>query len=110
MKKQNKKNMKKNARTSRNIYGQKCIAKKVTFNKENALDQYIEILNDIEQHRQMGINIEYDIITPMDVFSQEEIAALNKKMSSLMMLRYGFNQMNMGEASPVAFPMPVSIA
>ena len=94
MKKQNKKN----TRTARNIYGQKCIAKKVILSKETALDQYIEILNDIEQHRQMGINIEYDVKMPKDVFSNEEIAELNRKISNLTMLRSGmlnlpFNQM-----------------
>ena len=94
MKKQNKKN----TRTARNIYGQKCIAKEVILNKETALEQYIEVLNDIEQHRQMGINIEYDVKMPKDVFSNEEIAELNRKISKLTMLRSGmlnipFNQM-----------------
>ena len=45
MKKQNKKNN----RAARNVFGQKCIAKEVTLNKENALEQYLEVLNDIEQ-------------------------------------------------------------
>ena len=44
MKKQNKKNN----RAARNVFGQKCIAKEVTLNKENALKQYLEVLNDIE--------------------------------------------------------------
>ena len=69
MKKQNKKNN----HAGRNIFGQKCITKEVILNKENALEQYLEVLNDIEQHRQLGINIEYDVKLPKDVFSQDEI-------------------------------------
>lgn len=106
MKKQNKKNN----RAGRNIFGQKCIAKEVTLNKENALEQYLEVLNDIEQHRQMGINIEYDVKMPKDVFSQDEIAEMNRKMSNLMMLRYGMAQMNTGKATPIVFPVPSAIA
>ena len=60
MKKQNKKNN----HAGRNIFGQKCITKEVILNKENALEQYLEVLNDIEQHRQLGINIEYDVKMP----------------------------------------------
>ena len=85
MKKQNKKNN----HAGRNIFGQKCITKEVILNKENALQQYLEVLNDIEQHRQLGINIEYDVKMPKDVFSQDDIDEMNRKMSNLMMLRYG---------------------
>lgn len=53
MKKQNKKNIK----MSRNIYGQRCISKVVVLKKETAIDQYVEILNDIEQHKRMNINV-----------------------------------------------------
>ena len=94
MKKQSKKNMK-NTRVGRNIFCQKCIAKEVTLSKENALEQYIEVLKDIERHSQMGVNIEYDVKMPKDVFSEEEIADMNRKMTALMMLRNGFNQMQM---------------
>ena len=90
MKKQIKKNMKKNAR---NIFGEKCIAKEVILNKETALEQYIEILNDLELHRQMGINIEYDVKMPKEVFSEEEIDEMNRKMNVLMMLRFGTSLM-----------------
>lgn len=103
MKKQNKK---KNNRIGRNIYGPKCIAKEVILNKETALDQYIEILNDIELHRQKGINLEYDVKMPTDVFSQEEITDMNRKMSNLMMLRYGISPMNIGQGNPIVFPAP----
>lgn len=90
MKKQNKKNN----HAGRNIFGQKCITKEVILNKENALEQYLEVLNDIEQHRQLGINIEYDVKMPKDVFSQDDIDEMNRKMGNLMMLRYGMAQMN----------------
>ena len=106
MKKQNKKNN----RAGRNVFGQKCIAKEVTLNKETALEQYLEVLNDIEQHRQLGINIEYDVKMPKDVFSQDEIDEMNRKMSNLMMLRHGMAQMNVGKASPIVFPVPSAIA
>ena len=101
MKKQNKNN-----RTGRNIYGQRCIAKEVILTKENAIAQYIEVLNDIEQHKKMNINIEYDIKMPKDVFAREEIAELNRKLSNLTMLRSGmlnvpFRQIN-APGSPAA--------
>ncbi len=105
-----KKNMKKNNRIGRNIYGQKCITKEVVLNKENALEQYIEVLNDIEQHRQKGINIEYDVKMPKDVFSQEEIAAMNRKIRNLMLLRYGVNPMNIRQANPIVFPVSTAVA
>lgn len=93
-----KKQSKKNIQMGRNIYGQRCITKEVILKKETAIAQYIEVLDDIEQHRKMNINIEYDVKMPKDVFSNEEITELNKKMSNLMMLRCGmlnlpFNQM-----------------
>lgn len=106
MKKQNKKNN----HAGRNIFGQKCITKEVILNKENALEQYLEVLNDIEQHRQLGINIEYDVKMPKDVFSQDDIDEMNRKMSNLMMLRYGMAQMNVGKATPIVFPVPSAIA
>ena len=105
MKKQNKKNN----HAGRNIFGQKCITKEVILNKENALEQYLEVLNDIEQHRQLGINIEYDVKLPKDVFSQDEIDEMNRKMSNLMMLRYGMAQMNVGKTTPIVFPAPSAI-
>ena len=106
MKKQNKKNN----HAGRNIFGQKCITKEVILNKENALEQYLEVLNDIEQHRQLGVNIEYDVKMPKDVFSQDDIDEMNRKMSNLMMLRYGMAQMNVGKATPIVFPVPSAIA
>ena len=106
MKKQNKKNN----HAGRNIFGQKCITKEVILNKENALQQYLEVLNDIEQHRQLGINIEYDVKMPKDVFSQDDIDEMNRKMSNLMMLRYGMAQMNVGKATSIVFPVPSAIA
>lgn len=105
-----KKNMKKSNRIGRNIYGQKCIAKEVTLNKETAVEQYIEVLNDIELHRQKGINIGYDVKMPKDVFAQEEIVAMNRKMSNLMMLRYGMNPMSIRQATPIVFPVSTAIA
>lgn len=89
MKKKNNKKSQKNTRMGRNIYGQRCITKEVTLTKENAIDQYIEILDDIEWHRKLNINIEYDVITPDDVFSEEEIEELSRKMEILTMLHSG---------------------
>ena len=89
MKKKNNKKSQKNTRMGRNIYGQRCITKEVTLTKENAIDQYIEILDDIERHRKLNINIEYDVITPDDVFSEEEIEELSRKMEILTMLHSG---------------------
>ena len=89
MKKKNNKKRQKNTRMGRNIYGQRCITKEVTLTKENAIDQYIEVLDDIERHRKLNINIEYDVITPDDVFSEEEIEELSRKMEILTMLHSG---------------------
>ena len=110
MKKKNNKKSQKNTRMGRNIYGQRCITKEVTLTKENAIDQYIEVLDDIERHRKLNINIEYDVKMPKDVFSQDEIDEMNRKLSNLMMLRYGMSQMNIGKATPVVFPVPSAIA
>ena len=103
MKKQNKKTMK-NTRTARNVYGQKCIAKEVILNKETALDQYMEVLKDIERHKMMNINIEYDVKMPKDVFSEEEIAELNRKISKLTMLRSGMLNLPFNQMSVPGFP------
>ena len=89
MKKKNNKKSQKNTRMGRNIYGQRCITKEVTLTKENAIDQYIAVLDDIERHRKLNINIEYDVITPDDVFSEEEIEELSRKMEILTMLHSG---------------------
>lgn len=103
MKKHNKKSMK-NTRMGRNVYGDRCISKVVVLEKETAIAQYLEILEDIERHKKMNINIEYDIQMPKDVFSQKEIAELNRKLSNLMMLRSGMMQMPFVEMN-AAFPL-----
>ena len=101
MKKQNKKNTK----MGRNIYGQRCIAKVVVLKKETAIDQYVEILNDIEQHKRMNINVEYDIQMPKEIFSQEDINELNRKFNNLAMLRSGMMQIPFVNMNTIAFPM-----
>lgn len=101
MKKQNKKS----CRTGRNIFGQRCIAKEVTLTKENAITQYIEVLNDIEQHKKMNINIEYDVKIPKDVFSKEEIAALTQKLVNLTMLRSGMLNVPSQQIIAPGFPL-----
>ena len=88
MKKQNKKSMK-NIRMDRNIYGQPCIMKEVVLTKENAINQYIDVLIDIEQHKRMNINIEYDVKMPKDIFTKEEIETLSRQIRNLTMLRSG---------------------
>ena len=100
MKKQNKNSTK----MGRNIYGQRCIAKVVVLKKETAIAQYVDILNDIERHRKMNINLEYDIQMPKDVFSKEEVLELNQKLSNLMMLRYGMMRVPFVEMNATTLP------
>ena len=104
MKNQDKKSMK-NTRMGRNIYGQHCIAKEVILTKEKAIDQYIEVLNDIEQHRKMNINIEYDVKMPREVFTQEEIDELSRKIRNLTMLRSGMANVPFVEVELPTFPI-----
>ena len=101
MKKQNKKNTK----MGRNIYGQRCIAKVVVLKKETAIDQYVEILNDIKQHKKMNINVEYDIQMSKEIFSQEDINELNRKFNNLALLRSGMMQIPFMNMNAPAFPM-----
>ena len=53
-KNKSKKNHKVNRYNGRNVYGQRCIAKTVTLEKETALEQYLDILDDVEAHKRKG--------------------------------------------------------
>lgn len=58
-KNKSKKNHKVNRYNGRNVYGQRCIAKTVTLEKETALEQYLDILDDVEAHKRKGETLEY---------------------------------------------------
>ena len=65
--KKTKKNMKKNSYIGKNVYGQSCIIKEVTLEREPALAQYLEIMADIENHKKANQNIEYSIAFSKDI-------------------------------------------
>ena len=83
MKKNTKKNARKNNYNGRNVYGQRCIAKSVKLEKETAVEQYLAILADLEAH--YGEPIEYTI--DASCFNDEEAVAFYKKMTRIMALR-----------------------
>jgi len=65
---------KSNRKIGRNVYGDPCIVKKACLQKENAFEEYIKIINDIEAHRQKGLQIEYTVSFSED-FTTDEIKA-----------------------------------
>ena len=82
------KNGKKNTRKNnnyngKNVYGQPCVAKFVKLEKETALDQYLAILDDIENAN--GKAIEYTVDS--SCFSREEAEEFGKKVERIMALR-----------------------
>lgn len=84
--KKTKKNTKKNSCIGKNVYGQTCIIKEVTLEKEAALEQYLEIMADIEKHQKANQNIEYSIAFPKDM-SKQEIDKFYDDLKKLMALR-----------------------
>ena len=88
MKKRNvkKNNSKKTPKYGRNIYGETCIVKEVTIQKETAFEQYMEIIKDVEAHEAKGIRIEYTVFHSKDL-TTEEAKALNKKVANIAALR-----------------------
>ena len=83
MKKSANKSTKKNIYNGRNIYGQRCIAKFVKLEKENALDQYLAIMADIENTH--GEAIDYTIDS--SCFTREEAIQFSNKITRIMELR-----------------------
>lgn len=86
MKKKVKKNARKHSGIGRNIYGQRCITKFVKLEKETALEQYMDILTDLDSYHVH--NIEYTV--DCSCFNDEERIAFNNKLSKIMELRVGF--------------------
>lgn len=77
------KRIRKNNYNGRNVYGQRCIAKFVKLEKETALDQYMDIIADLEASQ--GQTIEYTIDS--SCFSCEEAEQFNNKLIRIMELR-----------------------
>lgn len=98
--------MKKNRNNSgRNIFGDACATKKIVLEKENALAQYMKVLDDLERHKRMNINLEYDVVFPKEVFTDEEIDELYAQIKKIMMLRAGIIKTNFVEIQAPIFPM-----
>ena len=98
MKKKNK-SMKKNSRSGRNVFGDKAIIKVIELEKETAITQYIEMLDDIERHSQMNITLEYEVRIDAKRYSKAEIEEINSNLRKLMMFRYGMYNRNFVELS-----------
>lgn len=88
--KKTKKNMKKNSYIGKNVYGQSCIIKEVTLERETALAQYLEIMTDIENHKKANQNIEYSIAFSKDM-SKQEIDKFYDDLKKMMTLRCQMN-------------------
>ena len=70
----------------RNVYGERCIVKDITIQKEAANKQCIEIVKDIRDHAAKGLKLEYTVFYAKDL-TMEEIEAINVKMAMLMRLQ-----------------------
>ena len=88
MKKRNaKKNTNKKApKYGYNVYGERCIVKEVEIQKENVLEQYTVIVDDIDAHQQKGIALEYTVTHSKD-FTEEEIKYYGERFSLIMAFR-----------------------
>ena len=91
-KNKSKKNHKVNRYNGRNLYGQRCIAKTVTLEKETALEQYLDILDDVEAHKRKGETLEYTVFSPG--FTKEELEELNGAIERVMAFRARMNNTN----------------
>ena len=77
---------KKTPKYGRNVYGDRCIVKEVEIQKENVLEQYTAIVDDIDAHQQKGIALEYTVTHSKD-FTEEEIKYYGERFSLLMAVR-----------------------
>ena len=69
-----------------NVYGDRCIIKEVEIQKENVLEQYTVIVDDIDAHQQKGIALEYTVTHSKD-FSKVEIEYYSDRFALLMAFR-----------------------
>ena len=79
-----KKNTKKARYNGYNVFGDRCIAKFVTLEKDTAIKQYLDILDDIDAHA--SENLEYTFTLSKD-FSEEESKALYRDIDRITALR-----------------------
>ena len=68
-----------------NIYGQRCEVRTVTLNKETALKQYIEILDEIEIARAEGRKLEYTVY--YSGMTKDEINSVMDFVTRLLTMR-----------------------
>jgi len=80
--------IKRNHRCGKNVFGERCIEKFVTLEKDTAITQYLEILDDLEANK--GKRIEYTIAFYKDL-TKSEIHMLSNKMAILAKLRAAAN-------------------
>lgn len=83
--KKNKRNTKKTTRyNGRNVFGERCVAKTVTLQKDTALKQYLDMLDDIDSHP--NEIIEYTIYLSKDI-TKEEADAIYAQIERITSLR-----------------------
>ena len=86
MKKQNKKNMKKTNRyNGYNAFGQRCEIRTVKLDRENALEQCLEIMNKVEIAQAEGRRLEYTL--DWSAMPREEVIQVGIELDRIAKLR-----------------------
>ena len=83
MKKNRKPARKPNQCNGTNVHGEPCIAKFVKLKKETALDQYLEIISDLERPHKYPVEYTVD----SSCFTPEEAMAFDKLMTHVLEFR-----------------------
>ena len=84
-----KNNSKKTPKYGFNVYGERCIVKEVTIQKETANEQCIAIVDDICAHERRGVKLEYTVYYSKEL-TPKEAEAICDRMKLFLDLR---NQM-----------------
>ena len=83
MKKNTKKNFHRNNKyNGRNVFGQRCVAKYLKLDKENAFDQCVQILKEV-----MTSNVTIEYTLDWSAFTPEEAQEIQDKLDRLCALR-----------------------
>ena len=95
--KKSKKDTKKTTRyNGYNVFGERCIAKTVTLQKDTALKQYLDMLDDIDSHP--GEIIEYTFYLSKDI-TKEDADAIYAQIERISALRAMMTQRKFVQAS-----------
>ena len=88
MKKRNvkKNNSKKSPKYGLNVYGERCIVKEITIQKDTANEQCIAIVDDIYAHERRGVKLEYTVYYSKEL-TLKEAEAIAARMKFFLDLR-----------------------